>query len=295
MSKVAAVVVTYNRKELLLECIDALLSQSCSSAMDIVVVDNASTDGTADALKQLISDREICYLNTGSNIGGAGGFNYGMRYAVENGYDFVWAMDDDTIPTQTALEELLKFDQKNKNSYGFLSSLALWTDGKPNRMNLQKKAINKRIKSFNQTHIKIGVATFVSIFIPTKIIRTVGLPIKEFFIWADDIEYTSRISKLKPGYLITTSRVVHRTKDNKGNNIADDSKDRLQRYRYSYRNEMYIYRRADASTKIYCAARLLYHSARVITKGDNRKEKLGIIWGSTLKGLRFNPEIEYVE
>ena len=94
MPKIAAVVVTYNRKDLLLECLSCLqnqnfsdASQACETSLDILVIDNASTDGTSKALKPLANTKQILYFNTGSNLGGAGGFNYGMRKAVELGYD----------------------------------------------------------------------------------------------------------------------------------------------------------------------------------------------------------------
>ena len=108
MKKIAAVVVTYNRKALLLENIESLLSQTVSDLLDIVIVDNASTDGTKEALGKYVSNEKIIYKNTGANLGGAGGFQYGIRYAAENGYEYVWVMDDDCMPTSTALENFLK-------------------------------------------------------------------------------------------------------------------------------------------------------------------------------------------
>lgn len=96
MKSVAAVVVTYNRKELLKEAIDALLMQSVAEA-DVLVVDNASTDGTKDYIADYIDQGQIIYINTGENLGGAGGFNFGMRKACEAGYKYVWIMDDDAI------------------------------------------------------------------------------------------------------------------------------------------------------------------------------------------------------
>jgi len=69
--RVAAVVVTYNRKDYLVRCVQALLRQT--SPVDVLIVDNASTDGTADVLQPFLCDR-VHYHNTGENLGGAGGF-----------------------------------------------------------------------------------------------------------------------------------------------------------------------------------------------------------------------------
>ena len=102
MNKIVAVVVTYNRKELLEENIKALLNQSYEN-LDILIIDNASTDGTEKVVKKYVSDK-LKYMNTGANLGGAGGFNFGIRQAIERNYDYCWVMADDTIPTPTALE-----------------------------------------------------------------------------------------------------------------------------------------------------------------------------------------------
>ena len=105
MNKIVAVVVTYNRKELLEENIKALLDQEFDQ-FDILIVDNASTDGTEKVVKKYES-KKLKYMNTGANLGGAGGFNFGLRQAIEKNYDYCWLMDDDTIPTKTALKSLV--------------------------------------------------------------------------------------------------------------------------------------------------------------------------------------------
>ena len=76
---------------------------------------------------------------------------------------------------------------------------------------------------------------------------TYGLPIKEFFIWGDDVEYTRRIALREPSYLVEDSQVLHDTKNNVGSNIVYDD-ERIDRYRYAYRNEMYIARRMEAKS-----------------------------------------------
>ena len=73
--KVIAVIVTYNRKELLKECIEELTK---NQEIDFMIIDNASTDGTADMVKNYTSDK-LFYVNTGENLGGAGGFNFGIK------------------------------------------------------------------------------------------------------------------------------------------------------------------------------------------------------------------------
>ena len=68
--KVAAIIVTYNRKKLLCECIDAILNQKSNTPMDIIVVDNNSTDGTRDVVASYVKCHNVVYCNTGENLGG---------------------------------------------------------------------------------------------------------------------------------------------------------------------------------------------------------------------------------
>ena len=208
---VVAIIVTYNRKKLLMECIDSLLKQETTALLDIYVIDNASTDGTNDAVRKRMDNGNIHYFNTGNNLGGAGGFEYGVRKAASGKYDYVWIMDDDTIPTCTALKEFLNVTEKLE-PFGFLSSHALWTDGSVCTMNVQRKDIFRKLdlKEFEQKIIPIEYATFVSLFIPMRVVRDVGAPIGEFFIWGDDWEYTRRISKKYKSYIVTDSKVIHK-------------------------------------------------------------------------------------
>jgi GT2 family glycosyltransferase len=187
MNNVVAIVVTYNRKEMLLKCIEHLL-QLQSAKCDILIIDNASTDGTNEALNNLIDSNSIIYCNTGSNLGGAGGFQFGMIEALKRGYKYLWLMDDDVFPEPDSLDELLKADRELDGKYGFLSGIARWTDGSPCKMNIQKTGLKKVIEDYSSPTVPVIMATFVSFFVRSDIVLEVGLPIKEFFIWADDLE-----------------------------------------------------------------------------------------------------------
>ena len=293
--KIATVVVTYNRKQLLLENLQKLLAQTYDK-FDIMIIDNHSTDGTYEAISDYLSNERIIYIDTGSNLGGAGGFQAGLKTAVERGYDYVWIMDDDSLPTETALEELVKACDACNGKMGFLSSKVVWTDGEICNMNIQRTTATRKVTDFSAPWIPIVVASFVSLFIPSTVIMDVGLPFKEFFIWTDDWEYTKRIANKYPCYLITDSVVVHKTASNTGSNIAVDSDSRLGRYKYAYRNEMYFYRREGLKGMAYYSAKLLLHSYRVLRhSADKKKERIGIIYTNAAKGLFFNPAVEYPE
>ena len=293
MNNIAAIVVTYNRKALLQACISGLLRQTCHN-IDIWIVDNASTDGTKESLRQLIDSGEIHYVNTGSNLGGAGGFHFGIRQAALSGYEWIWIMDDDTEPTPTALETLLSAGARY-GEFGFLSSRTLWTDGSICRMNIQRDVNMRNITDFSKALIPSGAATFVSLLLPARVVFEVGLPIPEFFIWADELEYTRRISRKHPCYVVSDSVVVHHCATNNGGNISTDDEDRIERYRYAYRNEVYVYRREGFRGFMRLLLRTPLHIARVIARSRSaRLKRIGIILGGTLRGIGFRPEIEYI-
>ena len=291
---VVAVVVTCNRKALLLECVECLRKQTYAD-LEILIVDNASDDGTADALRPLAAAGVLSYENTGSNLGGAGGFEWGVRSAVRRGCGYVWLMDDDSMPEPTALEALMAA-AGGLDRFGFLSGLALWTDGSPCRMNIQRNMTMGNLTDLSRSLVPCGAATFVSLLVPASVIRQVGLPIGEFFIWADDLEYTRRISRSYPCYVVPASVTVHRCATNNGGNIATDTPERIDRYRYAYRNEVYVYRREGLRGVLRLLLRTPLHICRVLVKSQGlRLRRIGVILGGTLQGLSFDPPIRRVE
>ena len=291
---VVAVVVTYNRKDLLSVCLDKLLGQSVPC--DILVIDNGSTDGTQERIIEKIKAGSVIYQNTGKNLGGAGGFNYGLKQAVIQGYKYAWIMDDDTFPFEDSLEKLLNADRQLNGNYGFLSSIALWTDGKLCSMNHQRITPFKLIEQIPDILQQVVMATFVSFFIKTDVIKQVGLPISDFFIWADDLEYSRRISMKYPCYLVPDSKVEHHMVSNNKVGIEAESEDRLWRYKYLYRNEVCVFRREGIKGYMYLLLRFCLHNFRIVTKAKEcKKEKLKIIWQSFSGGFKFKPGIEYMK
>ena len=161
--RVTAVVVTWNRKGLLLECLDCLKRQTAKA--DILVVDNASTDGTGEALQPLVEAGEIACVNPGKNLGGAGGFQFGVKAAVKAGCDYVWIMDDDSMPAPTALAELLNAAGEI-GDFGWLSGKTLWSDGSLCRMNVQRNLKLGNLTDFSAPRIPSAAAPSGSLLAP---------------------------------------------------------------------------------------------------------------------------------
>lgn len=107
MKKIAAVICNYNKKDYVAECIQSVMESSFKD-MDIIVVDNASTDGSAEHIKNRFGNRVKLFVNR-TNLGGSGGFNTGIRYALEKGYEYVWCLDNDVLVDENAAAELYAF------------------------------------------------------------------------------------------------------------------------------------------------------------------------------------------
>lgn len=289
--KIAAVVVTYNRRALLRRCLGCLRRQR-GQLPDIWVIDNASTDGTA-AMVQALGWPGLVYRCTGQNLGGAGGFAYGMRQAAQAGYDALWLMDDDTLPEPDALQALLQADARLQGAYGWLSSRALTPAGADQPMNRQRATPYRDIAGYTGAQVPAVMASFVSLFVRTAAVRRFGLPLAPFFIWSDDWEYTRRISREQPCWVIPASRVIHAMQNPGVVNIATDVPARWPRYRYFYRNDVVLYRREGLRGWLWLLAKDLWHSAQILRDPRGRRlYRLGILWRGFAAGVRFHPERE---
>ncbi len=256
------VVVTYNRKALLRECLRALAAQTRAPER-ILVVDNASTDGTPDLVREEFGDL-VELLELPENVGGAGGFHAGMQAAHAGGAEWIWLMDDDTIPAPDALAELLAAPVERPL---LLSSRALWTDGSLHPMNMPafKRDLDEVVGGVERGVLPLRTATFVSLLVHRDAIERFGLPLAHYFIWSDDIEYTARVTRSGPtGWFVPGSVVEHRTK------LAHTSvSDTGGRFYFHVRNSLYMLRSA----------------------GWSPREKLSIIWSvvfTTQIYLRLN-------
>ncbi|MCM8709410.1 glycosyltransferase [Clostridium sp. SYSU_GA19001] len=231
----AAVVVTFNRKNFLIESIKALINQSYN--LDgIIIIDNASTDGTAELL---IQNKFICdfsqdinkstevlnvyeginihYIRLQQNTGGAGGFHKGIETGKILGYDWLWLMDDDAEPQNDAFEKLMKV--KEKTSAFVLVSAVYNKD-----LTLQKRPIYSVIdndKYFKNIEHKesdfieneiLNIYTYplLGVLINQKVIEACGNVKEEFFIQCDDLEYTLRISDKFSIVWVRDSILIHK-------------------------------------------------------------------------------------
>jgi len=242
VTSVTAVVVTYDRRDLLAECLDAIAAQT-SAASRVIVVDNASTDGT-DAL---LADRDdVDVVALAQNTGGAGGFAAGIASALDGAAEAIWLLDDDTIPEPDALAELLRArDGCPGRRPAVLASRVVWTDGRDHPMNTPRtrpRATREEIDAAASVGGRpIRSASFVSILLDREAVEAVGLPVAAYFLWNDDFEYTTRLLRDRPGLAVPTSVAVHKTRVF-GSTDADPG----ERFFYEVRNKIWMFTRSDS-------------------------------------------------
>lgn len=191
--KIAAVVVTYNRKDLLSKCLAALLRQTRLPDR-IYIVDNASTDGTADLLRsrRALAPGRIVVIHLDRNTGGAGGFHEGMGRAMGEQMDWLWVMDDDACPDEGALQALLIPELDIRHVYGSVAvSLnggvdeLCWPAARPGQENAYTR---EELEPLQPVHN----IPFLGMFIHRDLIEGIGLPDKDYFLLGDDTEYIER-------------------------------------------------------------------------------------------------------
>ena len=190
--KIYAVVVTYNRFELLKRNI-ACLRQN-KPITQIVVVNNGSTDGT----QQWLSEQSDLKVINQENVGGSGGFYTGIDTAYRDGADWIWCMDDDVFPRANCLEKMLPYTERTE--VGILAPRRL-QEGKIfthdflsyNLTNPFKSMYKDRISKMEVNKpLKISGTAFEGPFIRRDVVTQIGLPNKDLFIFCDDTDYCMR-------------------------------------------------------------------------------------------------------
>lgn len=291
--KVVTVVVTFNRLSLLKECIAALLAQ-VHKPDEIIVVNNGSTDGTLEWLETVDEVDVITQNNTGS----AGGQNTGFKAAYERGADWVWCMDDDVLPEKTALQKLIEASEVVPDA-GFLSSLVTGDDGTPMNVPILNMKKNKNHYAgwadyLASQLVKVKYSTFVSLFVSRSAIQQCGYPIKDFFIWNDDYEFTARISEQFDNYLVADSIALHKRVIQAPPGIAiEDNENRIPNYYYLYRNKSFVRKRYEGIISYLDFLSGAFSTFWVsLFKGKHKLLKAKTIIRGVFSGFFFNPEIE---
>ncbi|MDN3522058.1 glycosyltransferase family 2 protein [Halomonas ramblicola] len=298
---VIAVILTYNRKDLLERSLAAVMAQT-RACDQVLVVDNASQDGTSE----MLAERDYPGVTTyrlSRNRGAAGGFNAGFRLAYQHGANLVWMMDDDVIPDSDALESLLEAGgllRALSARYSFLISTAFSESGAVTNtpiISLKPNRIGYRNWPSLLMHglVPLERASFVSILVPRSVLDEYGLPLSEMFIWGEDAEFTLRISRKHPGYLVGSSRVVHLRQEAGPLSIMKETNPvRLGYFKKYYRNNIYIARKYYPAYRYLIALiRALWSGSRLLARGKPRLAMVVLkgVWES----IGFSPTTQAID
>jgi GT2 family glycosyltransferase len=231
-------VVTCNRRALLEQCLDRLKQQS-RPADAVLVVNNASTDGTREMLAERSGDG-LEALHLPVNQGGAAGFKQGLAEAYRRGYEWVWLMDDDTLAEPDCLATLLAALERTPERADVMTSAVRWHDARLHPMNRPWVRWNRRPAfaiAADAGLVPIRAATFVSTLVHRRAVARHGLPLAHYFLWLDDIEYTGRLLRESAGYLVPESVAIHCT-----DRPYDTLSDTRDRFYYKVRNQLWLLR-----------------------------------------------------
>jgi len=243
--KVCAVIVTFNRKEMLLKCLFALINQTYPLT-SIFVIDGPSTDGTEKALAEYNFIKEVPphsneikvwhtentivqgskrikfhYVRIYDDVGGSGGFYEGFKRAYYEDCDWIWVMDDDVLPESTTLERLIT-----------ALKITGYDAARPALIDCEDFS-----------------PWFAGGIFSRNIIKKVGLPLKEFFIYWDDVEYATRCQRNGIKMLdVREAKVHHKDWMHRGVNsrivlgriVARPAFPRGRKYYYIQRNKLYF-------------------------------------------------------
>jgi rhamnopyranosyl-N-acetylglucosaminyl-diphospho-decaprenol beta-1,3/1,4-galactofuranosyltransferase len=287
--RVVAVVVTWNRRDLLLESLRAVAAQS--TAVDaLVVVDNASTDGTADSVRARFPAAEL--LSLSRNTGGAGGFAAGIARALALRADLVWLLDDDTVPERPALAALLQAHAAYAGPPpALVASRVTWADGRDHPMNTPRTKPGvrggERLAALAVGCLPIRSASFVSVLCDARAVASCGLPVADYFLWNDDFEYTTRLLRGRRGLYCPASVVVHKTKTFGGTD-ADPG----ERFFWEVRNKVWLFTRSAGlapAERVLYAGSTLRRWARTFAGSSDRRTLTWALLRGVGAGLRTGP------
>lgn len=244
MEKVAVVVVTYNRSELLSQCIDKVLAQTAKIDC-FYIVDNASTDNTQEMIRNKNSSLIKTILSP-TNLGGAGGFKLGVETAYNDGYDWIFIIDDDVFPHEKCLDELLKFEQgyariavrETKQHELFELAAIDYNLSNPFYLNPKRKSVAEAYVTRDNMPKAVNVhnVAFEGLLVHRKVIDVVGLPNADYFIFYDDTDYALRIREAGFDIYAVRDSILVRQLDYDRNSALDTWKGY-----YMYRNFFLIH------------------------------------------------------
>lgn len=277
---IAAVVVSFNRLEYLKKIIFNLQNQTRLPDEIIVIFQGDSQE----CLDWLESQHGLSVVKQ-ENLGSAGGFTKGIEIGVQKGHDWVWVTDDDAVPELNSFEEMANCPYFDCTKTGLLSSVILDANHKV-YMSPSPKDANDWYKTVLEDKcVTISVCCWPGTLVASQAVIDFGLPVAEYFLFDEDIEFTSRIARNRDSYCVISSKVVHYQSP------AAFMWNSPLRYKKFVRNRFATIRLSGDSA-LKKVAKLWIWFFKILTGSLTGKFPLGAI-PPVFEGVFFRPKLKY--
>jgi len=244
------IVLNWNGKDDTLECLGSL-QQLDYPNFEIVVVDNGSTDGSEEVIRSSFPSAH--FIQTGRNLGYAGGNNVGIRFGLSHGADYVWLLNNDTTvdpQALTALVETAKADPRiafvGSKIYFYDKPDVIWCAGGTIDLaeggRTDHPGMGQEDKGQFESISDVGYVTGCSLLAGRTAIEAIGLLPEEYFLYFEETDWN--LAAQKKGYrtvMAPDSHVWHKYAD------TGDYKERF--IYYSFRNRVHIVRKYASQYK----------------------------------------------
>ena len=303
--RIAAVIVTHNRPQLLQQALAALRAQT-RPLDSIYIVDNASDDPAAAGATRLAGNTAIVVVRSDTNIGGAGGFALGMAKAFAAGHDWIWLLDDDAIARPDALARLLDAVPALSCADEVAGMPGLHQRAPPARpgalcgavREFGDLALRHRRRYHRPTGLerpipreayagppcRVDTASFAGFLVSAAAVAEAGLPERGFFLGYDDTEYSLRLGRAGLAIWLVPGSVVEHLRERQARLRAGPFG---PKHYFTIRNRIAVARRyASLPIVPSCVALAFGAAAWIVSRGRLRRGALRILWRAVADGCK---------
>lgn len=293
--RICAVTPTYNCREPLAQLLEVLMRQT-RPLDEIIVVDNASTDGTEQMIKQRFP-ASVTYVRLCENAGGSGGFNVGMRLACDHGHDLIWCLDSDALPSELTLEDLL--GAKSMSGSTVVAKTCVFQDPVGGQTSLggdlwyfrsRKQKADLADNLSGQGMASVDFATLCCLLVKADALKKAGFLNPNFFIYGDEAQLSIRLKRLGKILVVGTTVLHHlgqgrRSGRRGGTRVLREDYWRIY---YHFRNYIVVEREAFGFCRAFTRSVWRYgrNVLGVLLFDDSKAYRVGILSKALCDGLR---------